>query len=126
VEKLELSELKFPAMRDELISYLQGLSSAEYQYNAWVARADPVLAYDEFNYVVHFLYDDTDLATDADSWVGLIFRGESEALAISEVVRSLDVIFEKYGTALSDAEYLTKPEWAYVIESSKHALLELS
>ena len=75
---------------------------------------------------MHFLYDDTDLATDADSWVGLIFRGESEALAISEVVRSLDVIFEKYGTALSDAEYLKKPEWAYVIESSKHALLELS
>ena len=126
MEKLELSELKFPAMRDELISYLLGLSNAEYQYNAWVARADPDLAYDEFNYVVHFLYDDTDLATDADSWVGLIFREGSEALAISEVVRSLDVIFEKYGTALSDAEYLTKPEWAYVIESSKNALLELS
>ncbi|MCD5977716.1 SCO4402 family protein [Pseudomonas quasicaspiana] len=126
MKKLELSELKFPAMRNELISCLLGLSSAKYQYNAWVERANPDLAYDEFNYVVHFLYDDTDLATDADSWVGLIFRGGSEALAVSEVVRRLDVIFEKYGTALSDAEYLTKPEWIYVIESSKNALLELS
>lgn len=126
MENLELSELEYPTMRDELISYLEGLSSADYQYRAWVSRSDSDIAYDEFNYAVHFLYDDTDLATDPRSWIGIVLRGENEARAISDVVKSIDKVFDKYGTCLADEDYLTKPEWADVIESSKNALIEFS
>ncbi|QZI69187.1 hypothetical protein K5F93_22835 [Pseudomonas protegens] len=126
MEKLELSELEYPTMRDELISYLEGLSSADYQYSAWVSRSSSDIAYDELNYTIHFLYDDTDLATDPRSWVGIILRGENEVRAISDVVKSIDKVFDKYGTCLADEEYLTKPEWANVIESSKNALIEFS
>lgn len=126
MEKLELSELEYPAMRDELISYLEGLSSADYQYSAWVSRSSSDIAYDELNYTIHFLYDDTDLATDPRSWVGIVLRGESEVRAISDVVKSIDEVFDKYGTCLADDGYLTKPEWAKVIESSKNALIEFS
>lgn len=84
------------------------------------------MAYDEFNYTVHFLYDDTDLATDPRSWIGVVLRGENEVIAISDVVKSIDKVFDKYGTRLTDAEYLAKPEWANVIESSKKALIAFS
>lgn len=123
---MELSELECPAMRDELISYLERLSSADYQYSAWVSRSSSDMSYDELNYTIHFLYDDTDLATDPRSWGGIILRGEDEVRAISNVVKSIDKVFDKYGACLADEEYLTKPEWASVIELSKNALIEFS
>ncbi|MFJ2456801.1 hypothetical protein ACIOWK_34805 [Pseudomonas protegens] len=126
MEKMELTDLKYPTMREELISYLQGLSSLDYQYSAWVSRTNPDIGYDEFNYTVNFLYDDTDLATDARSWVGIVLRGECEVKAISDVVKSIDRVFDKYGACLTDAECLTKPEWVDVIESSKRALIVFS
>ena len=122
MEKLELSELKFPSMREELIAYLSGLSDLDYQYQAWVERSSPSLDYDEFNYTVHFLYDDTSLAENASDWIGLVLRDEKEARSIENVVSALNVIFDKYGTELSDREYLEKNEWLWVVNASKDAL----
>lgn len=84
------------------------------------------MAYDELNYTIHFLYDDTDLATDPRSWIGVVLRGEEEVMAIFDVVKSIDGVFDKYGTLLTDAEYIVKPEWVGVIESSKKALIVFS
>lgn len=122
MEKLELSELKFPSMREELISYLSGLSDLDYQYRAWVERSSPGLDYDELNYTVHFLYDDTGLAENASDWIGLVLKDEKEARSVANVVSALDVIFDKYGTELSDKEYLEKKEWSWVVDASKSAL----
>ncbi|MEX5593958.1 SCO4402 family protein [Pseudomonas orientalis] len=122
MEKLELSELKFPSMREELISYLSGLSDLDYQYQAWVERSSPSLDYDEFNYTVHFLYDDTSLAENASDWIGLVLRDEKEVRSIENLVSALNVIFDKYGTELSDREYLEKNEWLWVVNASKDAL----
>ena len=122
MEKLELSELKFPSMREELISYLSGLSDLEYQYQAWVERSSPGLDYDELNYTIHFLYDDTGLAENASDWIGLVLKDEKEARSVANVVSALDVIFDKYGTELSDKEYLEKKEWLWVVSASKDAL----
>ncbi|MDN6866213.1 MULTISPECIES: hypothetical protein [Pseudomonas] len=122
MEKLELSELKFPSMREELISYLSGLSDLEYQYQAWVERSSPGLDYDELNYTIHFLYDDTGLAENASNWIGLVLRDEVEARSVENVVSALDLVFDKYGTELSDKEYLEKKEWLWVVNASKDAL----
>ncbi|WPN98510.1 SCO4402 family protein [Pseudomonas sp. MUP55] len=122
MEKLELSELKFPSMREELISYLSGLSDLDYQYQAWVERSSPGLDYDELNYTIHFLYDDTGLAENASDWIGLVLRDEKEARSVENVVGALDVVFDKYGTELSDKEYLEKREWSWVVRASKDAL----
>ena len=118
MEKLELSELKFPSMREELIAYLSGLSDLEYQYQAWVERSSPGLDYDELNYTIHFLYDDTGLAENASNWL----RDEIEARSVENVVSALDLVFDKYGTELSDKEYLEKKEWLWVVNASKDAL----
>ena len=122
MEKLELSELKFPSMREELISYLSGLSDLDYQYQAWVERSSPGLDYDELNYTIHFLYDDTGLAENASNWIGLVLRDEIEARSVENVVSALDVVFDKYGAELSDKEYLEKKEWLWVVNASKDAL----
>lgn len=122
MEKLELSELKFPSMREELISYLSRLSDLDYQYQAWVERSSPGLDYDELNYTIHFLYDDTGLAENASDWIGLVLRDEIEARSVENVVSALDVVFDKYGTELSDKEYLEKKEWLWVVNVSKDAL----
>jgi hypothetical protein len=122
MEKLELSELKFPSMREELISDLSGLSDLEYQYQAWVERSSPGLDYDELNYTIHFLYDDTGLAENASNWIGLVLRDEIEARSVENVVSALDLVFDKYGTELSDKEYLEKKEWLWVVNASKDAL----
>jgi len=122
MEKIELSELKFPSMREELISYLSGLSDLEYQYQAWVERSSPGLDYDELNYTIHFLYDDTGLAENASNWIGLVLRDEVEARSVENVVSALDLVFDKYGTELSDKEYLEKKEWLWVVNASKDAL----
>lgn len=74
MENLELSELKFPSMREELVSYLTGLSDSDYQFHAWVERSSPNLAYDELDYTIHFLYDDTGLAENAYTWIGLVLK----------------------------------------------------
>ncbi len=122
MEKLELSELKFPSMREELISYLSGLSDLDYQYQAWVERSSPGLDYDELNYTIHFLYDDMGLAENASDWIGLVLRDEIEARSVENVVSALDVVFDKYGTELSDKECLEKKEWLWVVNASKDAL----
>lgn len=122
MEKLELSELKFPSMREELISYLSRLSDLDYQYQAWVERSSPGLDYDELNYTIHFLYDDTGLAENASDWIGLVLRDEIEARSVENVVSALDLVFDKYGTELSDKEYLEKKEWLWVVNASKDAL----
>ncbi len=119
---MQLSELSFPSVRAELLSYLAGLSDADYQYRAWVEHVLPDAGYDEFNYTVHFLYDDTGLAENPCAWIGLVLKNNDEASVVEDVVRAIDVLFEKYGVELSDKEYLEKKEWQVVMDTAKAAL----
>ncbi|ELQ6134880.1 SCO4402 family protein [Cronobacter dublinensis] len=121
MEKLELSQLKYPEMRKELIDYIHGLSDREYQYQAWVEDNRPGGGHDELDYAIHFLYDDTDLADDPMSLIGWILTGKNEADVITNLVKALDIIFDKYGTELSDKEYLAKNEWENVLSMAKDA-----
>lgn len=121
MEKLELSQLKYPDMREELINYLHGLGDKEYQYQAWVEGNRPGGGHDELDYAIHFLYDDTDLANDPASLIGWILTGKDESDVIASVVEALDMIFDKYGTELSDQEYLAKNEWENVLVMARNA-----
>lgn len=77
--------------------------------------------YDELDYTVHFLYDDTELASDPASMIGWILLSLDEVNAISNVIKALDVVFNKYGLNLTDKEYIEKDEWANVVEMAKIA-----
>ena len=121
MEKLELSQLKYPSMREELVDYINGLGNKEYQYQAWVKGERPGGGHDELDYAIHFLYDDTDLADDPESMIGWILTGKNEADAITVLIDSLNIFFDIYGTGLSDEEYLAKDEWSDVINAAKEA-----
>lgn len=114
--------MKFPMMRVELITSLESLSDKIYQQAYWVNGECPTGTIDCFDLPVHFLFDDTDLATDAQSCIGYFVRDEDEAQAITALCKTLDDIFDKYGTELTDAEYIVLPEWDNVISQAKFAL----
>lgn len=114
--------MKFPEMRNELISNLEGLSDLRYQQDCWVnGRCPAPVEYDCFDLPVHFLFDDTDLHCDPESLIGDILKDKKEAELISDVCVAIDNIFQKYGTELSDQEYLELSEWVEVLRSSKTA-----
>lgn len=115
-------QVKYPEMRKELEEHLRALADPVYQRRMWVeGKADGSVRHDEFDYAVHFLYDDTQLASDAQSTVGWILKDASEAEHIAALVQSIDVLFARYGTKLSDAEYIELPEWRAVVLAAKAA-----
>ena len=67
------------------------------------------------------MYDDTDLADDPMSLIGWILTGKNEADVITNLVKALDIIFDKYGTELADKEYIAKNEWENVLSMAKDA-----
>lgn len=120
-------EVKYPEMRKELEEHLRALADPVYQRRVWVdGSADGTVQHDELDYAMHFLYDDTQLASDAPSTVGWILKTASEAECIAALVKSIDVVFERYGTKLSDAEYIELPEWRSVVLAAEAAAASLA
>jgi len=119
-------QVTYPNMRLELLDYLQGLADLAYQKRVWVnGESDGSVVHDEFDYAVHFLYDDTALAGDVRSTIGAILQDDSEAQSIEALTICIDAVFEKYGTKLSDAQYIALPEWQSVVAAAKAALIAL-
>jgi hypothetical protein len=118
-----MKKIKNPSMRINLISFLESLSDQKYQQHVWVeGQRLAGVEHDEFDYSVHFFFDDTDLAKDAKSDIGYILYDDVEAESISLLTKIMDEIFKKYGTTLSDADYIALPEWLMVIDAAKAAL----
>ena len=118
-----MSELHFSGMRKELVEYIEVLSDRQYQEKFWVRQERTVdIQHDEFDYAIHFLFDDTDLARDPNSTVGFILKDASEVEVISGLILKIDDIFNKYGTGLTDEQYMATPEWVDVICAAKRAL----
>lgn len=114
--------MKYPAMRKELLEYLAGLSDPEYQKKCWVDGICPTgIEHDEFDYAVHFLFDDTTLSSDAKSLIGVFLKDESEANLVQSVCEKIQAVFNKYGTNLSDQEYIDCPEWRGVVSAARNA-----
>jgi len=117
------SVMRYQNMRNELIGYLKGLSDREYQKRCWVLKNCPNgVENDELDYVVHFLFDDTQLGTNPESLIGYILKDDVEVEAIKSICYELDSIFEKYGYDLSDDDYINLPEWTNVIKKAENAL----
>lgn len=119
--------MKYPEMRKELIAYLSGLSNLQYQRDCWVNGNCPDgVEHDEFDYVVHFLFDDTKLSSNPKSLIGYLLKNESEAILIQRLCQEIERIFEKYGTNLSDEEYMACHEWSTVISTARQAHAEIT
>ena len=108
-------------MRAELIDYIRGLSNYEYQMQCWVARECPGdIIHDELDYAIHFLFDDTALASSPEELIGVCLSNIEEANLIRNLCSSIDAFFQKYGYEKTDEEYINLPGWELIIaESSK-------
>lgn len=123
---MKFAEIKYPSMRSELIYNLKKLADLDYQNRVWVAKKYPEnVEFDSFDLVVNFIYDDTPLADDALSMLGVILINKEEVCAICSLVNSLNSLFDKYGTDLSDEEYISKPEWLFVVNMARQALVAI-
>jgi hypothetical protein len=115
-------DIRYPEMRAELIQHLNALSDIDYQRRVWVlGSSEGDVVHDEFDNAVHYLYDDTRLAADPVSTIGWILRNDEEAAEISKLVETIERVFQRYGTKLSDAEYIQLPEWVTILTAAKDA-----
>lgn len=118
--------VKYPAMRDELISAIESLSNAEYQKQAWVNHSfPPGVEYDEFDNAVHVLFDDLRLMEAPEGTLGTVVRNTEELEAVKQVTYAVDRVLRKLGDDLSDAEYIADPDWADVLQTASEALVVL-
>ena len=111
--------MRYPAMRVDLMASIEDLARIE-------SLQQPSPAGSLLDYAVHFLFDDTGLAEDASSCVGVFLANEAEAVLVSRVCDAVDAVFQKYGTELSDPEYSRCPEWTQVVRSAQAAQILLS
>lgn len=114
-------------MRAELLGYLKDLSNWDYQNNCWVnGNCPPGIEHDELDYSIHFLFDDTALSDDPESLIGVFLKNKEEADLIGSLCNKLQMVFEKYGTELSDKEYIDLAEWKDIVMHAQVALTKLS
>lgn len=117
--------MKYSNMHDEMLDYLKHLSDEKYQDRVWVGseRPHPMVMVDD---IMHFFYDDTSLGEDADRCIGWFLRDAREAVYIRAVIEAMDVVWQKYGTALKGSEYVAVPEWQHVLATAKAAFVVVS
>ncbi|WP_062269771.1 SCO4402 family protein [Endozoicomonas arenosclerae] len=114
--------MKYPEMYEELIGYLDDLRNKDYQIAVWVNKNfTSDVQFDELDNSIHFLFDDTQLATDPNSCIGWFLKNEIEAELVGILCLELDTIFKKYGTELTDEEYINLPEWKNVLDAADKA-----
>ncbi|MFC0027953.1 hypothetical protein ACFFMM_00245 [Micromonospora chaiyaphumensis] len=120
-----MSEVRFPAMREEIVQAVRALADHEYQWSAWVRRELPPGQYDEFTHRIHILYDDTQVLEDPGAAVGIYLRSQEEAIAMQRLAAAIDALFDELGTELSDESYLRARRWPAIVTAAREALVLL-
>jgi hypothetical protein len=117
-------DVEYPEMRVEVLRAIKALADPEYQWRVWVRHELPHPDYyDEFKLEINILYDDTRLLELLDEAViGDILRDEREREALRPCQVAMDNLFDKYGTKLTDEQYLVTPEWRAVVAAAQAAL----
>lgn len=115
--------MKYPNMRSELVGYLEGLSDLDYQVRNWVKLECLKEGKEDcLDFTINFLFDDTDLGSNSNALIGVFLRNSEEAGSLKVLCDAIDAILDKYGTHLSDEEYIQKPEWQDVVKKASESL----
>lgn len=117
-----MHRLKYPEIRMELLGYLRKLKDLKYQMKAWVNQDFPAdVQYDHLDLAIHFIFDDTDLGSDARMAIGEILLDEQEAALMGQLVDAINAVFEAYGTDMPDGFYIQVAEWTRVVACAERA-----
>ncbi len=107
---MEHTKLKYPEIRNNLKEYTRDLANVDIG-ELWGGGEQGGNSSENIEYILHFFFDDTSFADDPSGYVGLALVDEDEARAVKQLVVSLNTLFDRYGTDLTDMEYVGKPEW---------------
>ncbi|ENW05082.1 SCO4402 family protein [Acinetobacter beijerinckii] len=105
--------------RENLIVYLTDLATYPFKFN--IKENEKILDMD-LDDIIHFFFDDTQLANSTARELGWILESEEEIRIIKELTEILDKILDKYGVYLLDTDYIYKPEWKNIIYTAQKAL----
>lgn len=101
-------------MRKELLDYLEVIRESKASLSDY-----------DFDNMIHFFFDDTSLSRDSKKPIGYFLLNEKESALISDLINSIDDVFDKYGTSLSADVYVNLPEWDAVILKADKAYQEI-
>lgn len=117
-------EVRYPALRGDVIDALEALADPEYQARVWLDGEFPGDGnYESLDMAVHALYDDAQLDGGAERAIGTVLRDEHEAQALDGVIEAMEAVFtELGGTELPDREIVGALSWPRVVDTAKLAL----
>nr|WP_236605214.1 hypothetical protein [Sandaracinus amylolyticus] len=105
-------------MRRELVECLEILGSPELRDGR---TGEPI----QLDVPVHFLFDDSVLADDAERAIGWYLVDADEAQLVRDVIGAIDRIFVAHGTEHPDQYFLELPEWTRVLGLARTAATTL-
>lgn len=115
--------VRYPEMRAQIIESIQALADPTYQQRVWVDRIYPHPGfYDDLTHNVNVLYDDTEVASDPYSQVGVTLESQEEAAAIEAIAHAFDPILDSMDPKTVDAEIMAMPTWDDVVRAARNAL----
>lgn len=112
------NELRFPHKRAELIENLREIVETENKPKALLENFD-------IDELVHFLFDDTDLADVSRDTIGEILMSRVEQDAIRELTATLDSMVKELGDKPTH-DFMAHPAWPNVIFCASLALARLT
>jgi hypothetical protein len=110
--------IKFPSMRVELVDRLQLLVDEEYQARYWGSK-EP---HWDFDFIVHFFFDDTALSDGGMECVGMILEDEYEAMLSDNICGKINALLNTYGRSQSDVFYKNTVEWKGIVNDARRFL----
>jgi hypothetical protein len=115
-----VSSIRFPAMRQEVLSALESLSDRHHQATAWGRYDRGTEQYDDLTLNVHILYDDCQVLPDPQKAVGTVLL-PTETARLRHLYKALNPLLEDLGDS-PDAVYLADPRWPCVVHAARAAL----
>jgi hypothetical protein len=101
---------------------LATLSDLEYQRRAWVNRLGfKAGQWDDFDYHIHILYDDTSVLPDPEGSLGTVLVSGDEIGRIRAVGEVLQEMLDRHGDATSEV-FLSDPQWPSLVKAAGVAL----
>jgi hypothetical protein len=109
-------------MRRDVMDSLAVLSDREYQQRAWVRKEgfEPG-QYNDFDYHVHVLYDDTAVLPNPHDSLGTILMPGDEVERIVKFGRVLDQMLDRHGDVPGEV-FIADPQWREVMRLASVAL----
>jgi hypothetical protein len=99
----------------ELLGYLRKLKDLKYQMKDWVNQDFPAdVQYDHLDLAIHFIFDDTDLGSDARTAIGEILLDEQEASLMGQLVDAINAVLRRTARTCRTASTYKLPngrEW---------------